>query len=243
MTNQMVVEVEVCVSTVQRQRLIAVVFQGLADSQELIPSLGGVDNATGIESVLVVEDTANLGLLYDGVQVASPFFGLIVKASVAEVIITDSVCHLGQVVGVGSVSVADTVVIILEDVQFFARFQRGRNQGVDIAAFPLDVDVCASFSLESVSGGLNCICLNLTGRPHRPHGQLNALILLAISSRRLGSRGFSRSSRGSFRTLSAATTSSQRCCHSRSHQKCNDLLHLCFPPKCNFYVGISSLSR
>ena len=61
MTNQMVVEVEVCVSTVQRQRLIAVVFQGLADSQELIPSLGGVGNATGIESVLVVEDTANLG--------------------------------------------------------------------------------------------------------------------------------------------------------------------------------------
>ena len=30
MTDQMVVEVEVCVSTVQRQRLIAVVFQGLA---------------------------------------------------------------------------------------------------------------------------------------------------------------------------------------------------------------------
>lgn len=74
MTNQMVVEVEVCVSTVQRQRLIAVVFQGLADSQELIPSLGGVGNATGIENILVVEDTANLGLLYDGVQVASPFF-------------------------------------------------------------------------------------------------------------------------------------------------------------------------
>ena len=68
MTNKMVVEVEVCVSTVQRQRLIAVVFQGLADSQELIPSLGGVGNATGIENVLVVEDTANLGLLYDGVN-------------------------------------------------------------------------------------------------------------------------------------------------------------------------------
>ena len=48
---------------------------------------------------------------------------------------------------------------------------------------------------------------------------------------------------GSFRTLSAATTSSQRCCHSRSHQKCNDLLHLCFPPKCKFCVGITSLSR
>ena len=166
MTNQMIVEVEVCVSTVQRQRLIAVVLNGLADGQELVPSLRGLGDAAGIENILVVEDTADLGLLYDGVQIAGPLFGLIIEASIAEVIITDSVCHLGQVVGVGSVSVADTVVIILEDVQFFARFQRGRNQGVDIAAFPLDVDVCAGFSFESVGGGLNCICLNLTGRPH-----------------------------------------------------------------------------
>ena len=57
----MVVEVEVCVSTVQCQRLIAVVFQGLADCQELIPSLGGVGDTAGIENVLVVEDAANLG--------------------------------------------------------------------------------------------------------------------------------------------------------------------------------------
>ena len=243
MTNQMVVEVEVCVSTVQRQRLIAVVLNGLADGQELVPSLRGLGDAAGIENILVVEDTADLGLLYDGVQIAGPLFGLIIEASIAEVIITDSVCHLCQVVGVGGVSVTDTVVVILKDVQLFAGFQSGRNQGVDIAAFPLDVDVCASFSLESVGGGLNCICLNLTGRPHGPHGQLNALVLLAIGGRRLGSRGFSGSSRGSFRALSAATTSSQRCCHSRSHQKCNDLLHLCFPPKCKFCVGITSLSR
>ena len=239
----MVVEVEVCVSTVQCQRLIAVVFQGLADCQELIPSLGGVGDTAGIENVLVVEDAANLGLLYDGVEITSPLFGLIIEASVAEVIITDSVCHLGQVVGVRGISVTDTVVIILENVKLFARFQCGRNQGVDITAFPLDVDLCAGFSLESVGGGLNCGCLNLTGRPHGPHGQLNALVLLAIGSRRLGSRGFSRSSRGSLRVLSIATTSSQRCCHSRSHQKCNDLLHLCFPPKCKFCVGITSLSR
>ena len=243
MTNKMVVEVEVCVSTVQRQRLIAVVFQGLADSQELIPSLGGVGNATGIENVLVVEDTANLGLLYDGVEIASPLFGLIIEASVAEVIITDSVCHLSQVVGVGGVSVADTVVVVLKDVQLFAGFQGCRNQGVDIAAFPLDVDVCAGFSLESVSGGLNCICLNLTGRPHGPHSQFNALVLFTVGGRRLGSRRLCGSSRSSFRTLGVAATSSQRSCHSRSHQKCNDLLHLCFPPKCKFCVGITSLSR
>ena len=137
----------------------------------------------------------------------------------------------------------DTVVVILKDVQLFAGFQSGRNQGVDIAAFPLDVDVCAGFFLKSIGSSLDDIGLCFASGPHRPHGQLNALILLAISSRRLGSRGFSRSSRGSFRTLSAATTSSQRCCHSRSHQKCNDLLHLCFPPKCKFCVGITSLSR
>ena len=166
MTNQMIVEVEVCVSTVQRQRLIAVVLQGLADGQELVPGLGGLGDAAGLESVLVIEDTADLGLLYDGVQVASPLFGLIIEASIAEVIITDSVCHLCQVVGVGGVSVTDTVVVILKDVQLLAGLQSGRNQGVDIAAFPLDVDVCAGFSFESVGGGLNCICLNLTGRPH-----------------------------------------------------------------------------
>ena len=78
---------------------------------------------------------------------------------------------------------------------------------------------------------------------HGDQRQNGGGVLLAIGGRRLGSRGFSGSSRGSFRALSAATTSSQRCCHSRSHQKCNDLLHLCFPPKCKFCVGITSLSR
>ena len=91
MTNQMIVEVEVCVSTVQRQRLIAVVLNGLADGQELVPSLRGLGDAAGIENILVVEDTADLGLLYDGVQIAGPLFGLIIEASIAEVIITDSV--------------------------------------------------------------------------------------------------------------------------------------------------------
>ena len=107
MTNQMVVEVEVCVSTVQRQRLIAVVFQGLADSQELIPSLGGVGNATGIENVLVVEDTANLGL----VILAGGFGSYLKKESAAAIglipkellPITDSV---GNAAGEGAVSAA-----------------------------------------------------------------------------------------------------------------------------------------
>ena len=53
MTNQMIVEVEVCVSTVQRQRLIAVVLNGLADGQELVPSLRGLGDAAGIENILV----------------------------------------------------------------------------------------------------------------------------------------------------------------------------------------------
>ncbi len=60
-TNQVVVEVEVCVSAVQEQRLIAVVLQGLADIQELVPGLGGLSDAAGLESVLVIEYATNLG--------------------------------------------------------------------------------------------------------------------------------------------------------------------------------------
>ena len=239
----MVVEVEVCVSAVQGQRLIAVVLQGLADIQELVPGLGGLGDAAGLESVLVIEYATNLGLLNDGVQVASPCLGLLIKAGVAEVIVTGSSSHFGQVVGVGSVGIADTVVVILEDVQLLAGLQSSGQQGVDIAALPLDVDMCAGLFLKSIGSSLDDIGLCFASGPHRPHGQLNALILLAIGSRRLGSRGFGGSSRGGLRALSAATTSSQRCCHSRSHQKCNDLFHLCFPPKCKFCVGITSLSR
>ena len=69
-TDQVIVEVEVGISAVQRQSLVAVGLQGLAGGQELSPGSGSLGDVAGIENILVVEHAADLGLLHDGVQIA-----------------------------------------------------------------------------------------------------------------------------------------------------------------------------
>ena len=85
MTGQVEVVVEVGVSGVQSQRSDASVLQLLADSHELSPGGGNRLDASLSESVLVVEDAADLGLLNDAVQVAGSVDNKVIEASVAVV--------------------------------------------------------------------------------------------------------------------------------------------------------------
>ena len=163
------IESKIAVCAVLGNRSYAGIFQFLAYIQKLNPCLRFCCNACFLKSVLIVEDTTYLRLLYNRVQIAFPCNYLIIQTRITKTVIVHSCCHIGQVICIIPINIGDTLIVIFEDIKLVISFQRSGQNLVDVTPLPFNVNLHTRLLFKSISRFLNHQCLGFAGCPHRPH--------------------------------------------------------------------------